>query len=398
MSTDEPLVPRLRPFRSSIFAEMSATALATGSVNLGQGFPDVDGPESVAEAAVDAIREHRGNQYPPSVGVPVLREAVATHQREQYGIELDPAREVVATAGATEGLASALMAFLDEGDEVVTFEPFFDSYLAVVAQARGRLVPVRLSAPDFRVDEERLRAAITDRTRVLLVNSPHNPTGAVLDEQERDILARVAVEHDLIVVTDEVYEHMAFDRAHVPLATLPGMWERTLTISSAGKTFSFTGWKIGWFSGPSRLVSAALTVKQFLSFASGGPFQHALAYALTHEMAWVKELGNDLERRRDLLCDGLQDLGLTVHRPAGTYFVTTDVRPLGWDDGLAFCRELPTLAKVAAIPCSALYLTGPDGAAGLDDDARALVRWTFTKRDDVLHEALDRLAAADLTR
>ena len=387
----EPLIPRLRPFRSSIFAEMSATATRTGSINLGQGFPDVDGPASVAEAAVAAIRGGLGNQYPPSIGVEPLREAVAAHQQREYGLTWDPSTEVVVTAGASEALAAALLGLVDDGDEVVTFEPYFDMYLSLVTEARGRLVPVRLDAPDFVLDEERLRSAVTERTRVLLVNSPHNPTGAVLDENERQAVARIAVEHDLIVVTDEVYEHMAFDRPHVPLATLPGMRERTITISSAGKSFSFTGWKIGWATAVPELLGAVVTTKQFLSFASGGPFQHAIAYALGHEMTWVKELGVDLERRRDLLCAGLAAVGMTVNRPAGTYFVTTDVRPLGWDDGLQFCRELPALAGVAAIPCSAFYVE-PDA------DAHALVRWTFTKRDDVLAEALGRLSDADLTR
>ncbi len=384
------LVPHLAGLGTTIFAEMSALAVSTGAINLGQGFPDVDGPRSVADAARQAIRDGRGNQYPPGPGVPVLRQAIAAHQQSTYGIALDPDSEVLVTAGATEAIAAAMLAFVDEGDEVIALEPFYDSYRATITMARGRCVPVRLEPPAFRLDPGRLRDAVTDRTKVLLVNSPHNPTGAVLSEAELSLIAQVAIDHDLIVVTDEVYEHLAFDEPHIPIATLPGMAERTVTISSMGKTFSFTGWKVGWVSGPASLVDAVRTTKQYLTFVSAGPFQYAAAHALTTEMGWVEDLRQSMARRRDLLTDGLTSLGLDAHRPRGTYFVTTDVRPLGWDDALAFCRALPERAGVVAVPCSVFYESPGPGES-------ALVRWTFSKQEHVLEDALSRLAAADLS-
>jgi N-succinyldiaminopimelate aminotransferase len=387
--TRDRLVPHLADLGTTIFAEMSALAVATGSINLGQGFPDVDGPSSVADAAVQAILAGRGNQYPPGPGIPVLRHAIASHQTSRYGLAVDPERGVLVTAGATEAIAAAMLAFVDIGDEVIALEPFYDSYRATIAMARGRCVPVRLDAPEFRLTEDRLRSAVTDRTRVLLLNSPHNPTGAVLSRPELDLVSRVAIEHDLLVVTDEVYEHLAFDEPHIPMSALPGMAERTLTISSAGKTFSFTGWKIGWVTGPEHLVTAVRTTKQFLTFVSGGPFQYAVAHALEHEMAWVDGLRESMASRRDLLASGLAEIGLDAHRPRGTYFVTTDVRPLGWSDALSFCRALPERAGVVAVPCSMFY-EAPGPAE------QALVRWTFSKREPVLTDALNRLADADL--
>jgi N-succinyldiaminopimelate aminotransferase len=384
------LVPHLSGLGTTIFAEMSALAARTGAVNLGQGFPDTDGPRSIAQAAADAVLGGRGNQYPPGSGIPELRRAIADHQLRHYGLSWDPDTEVLVTAGATEGIAAAMLALVDEGDEVIALEPFYDSYLATIAMARGRCVPVRLDAPGFALDEDRLRAAVTERTKVILLNSPHNPTGAVLTPAELEAVARVAVEHDLLVVSDEVYEHLTFDLPHTPIATLPGMAERTLTLSSAGKTFSFTGWKIGWATGPAELVAALRTTKQFLTFVNGGPFQYAVALGLGDEMKWVEQQRLSLLTRRDLLADGLTSLGFTTYRPQGTYFVTTDVRSLGWDDALAFCRSLPERAGVVAIPCSVFYQQP-------DDTVSALVRWTFSKREQVLEEALGRLAKADLT-
>jgi N-succinyldiaminopimelate aminotransferase len=373
---------RLEGLGTTVFAEMSALALETGSVNLGQGFPDTDGPVEVADAAVAAIRAGV-NQYPPGPGQPDLRLAIAEHQQRFYGLELDPATEVVVTTGATEAVAAALLGLVDPGDEVVALEPFYDSYAACIQMAGGVRVPVTLRAPDFRLDVDRLRAAVTDRTRLILLNSPHNPTGTVLSEAELAAVADLAVERDLVVVTDEVYEHMTYDVAHRPLATLPGMRERTLTISSAGKTFSFTGWKVGWATGPADLVRAVLTAKQFLTFVSGAPFQPAVAVGLRLPDTYFDELGATLRGKRDRLCAGLREVGLDVVVPQGTYFVTADVRPLGWADGLEFCRELPHKTGVVAIPHQVFY---DDVEAG-----RPLVRFAFCKRDEVLDEALTRL-------
>jgi len=385
-----PLVPHLRGLGTTIFAEMSALATSTGAINLGQGFPDVDGPSSVAEAASRAILQGHGNQYPPGPGIPQLRQAIARHQSASYEIDVDPGSEVLVTAGATEALTAAILALVDEGDEVVALEPWFDSYPAAVAMARGTLRGVRLAPPHFRLDETALRAAVTPQARVLLLNSPHNPTGMVLNHDELVLIARVVAAHPrLIVVTDEVYEHLTFGVRHTPFASLPGMRERTLTISSSGKTFSFTGWKIGWATGPAELVSAVRSVKQYLTYVSGGPFQYAVAHALDHEMAWVDGLRASLHTRRDRLCHGLTEAGLDVVRPDGTYFVTTDISSLGWSDDRDFCQALAQRAGVVAIPCSAFY----DPA----DPVRTLVRWTFTKREDVIDDAITQLTATDLT-
>ncbi|MFY0406596.1 pyridoxal phosphate-dependent aminotransferase [Solicola sp. PLA-1-18] len=382
MKTDS---ERTRGLGTTVFAEMSALALRTGAVNLGQGFPDTDGPASVVDAAVAAMRGGR-NQYAPGPGVPELRHAVAAHQRRFYGIDLDPDTEVAVTTGATEAVAAALLGLVDPGDEVVVLEPYYDSYVAGIQMAGGVRRPVTLHWPDFRLDVDALRAAVTDRTRVLLLNTPHNPTGTVLTPDELAAVARVAVEHDLTVVSDEVYEHLTFDgRVHVPICTLPGMAERTLTISSGGKTFSFTGWKVGWASGPAPLVRAMLAAKQFLTFTSGAPLQPAIAEALGSDDAYFAGVRDELQRRRDQLCEGLDALGLDVHVPDGTYFATTDIRPLGFDDGLEFCLSLPERAGVVAVPHQVFY----DHV----DVGRPLVRWAFCKREEVLTEALGRLEA-----
>ena len=374
---------RLDGLGTTIFAEMSALALATGSVNLGQGFPDTDGPPEVAEAAVRAI--HDGlNQYPPGPGIPDLRLAVAEHQKRFYALDLDPDTEVVVTTGATEAIAAALLGLVDPGDEVVALEPFYDSYAACIQMAGGVRVPITLRAPDFRLDLDRLRAAVTDRTRLILLNTPHNPTGTVLTEEELAAVADLAVERDLVVVSDEVYEHMSFETPHRPIATYPGMADRTLTISSGGKTFSFTGWKVGWATGPAHLVRAVLMAKQFLTFVSGAPFQPAVAVGLRLPDDYFVGLRDGLRSKRDRVVDGLRASGLTAYVPQGTYFVTADVRPLGYDDGVTFCRDLPHRVGVVAIPHQVFY---DDVEAG-----RPLVRFAFCKRDEVLDEAVSRLA------
>jgi N-succinyldiaminopimelate aminotransferase len=368
---------------TTIFAEMSALAAETGAVNLGQGFPDADGPREIAQLAADAILAGRGNQYPPGPGIPELRHAIAWHQKRCYGLDYDPGREILVTAGATEAIAAALLALVEPGDEVIALEPYYDSYAACIAMAGGIRVPVTLRPPAFRPDLDALAAAVTPRTRLILLNTPHNPTGAVLTPAELAAVAELACSRDLLVVTDEVYEHLVFEGEHVPIASLPGMRERTVTISSAGKTFSFTGWKIGWVTASADLVAAVKTVKQFLTFVNGGPFQYAVAEALRLPDTYFTGLRDDLRRKRDLLSAGLAEVGFEVYRPAGTYFVTTDIRPFGESDGIAFCRELPRRAGVVAVPLAVLYDNQEAGASQ--------VRFAFCKRTEVLEEALTRL-------
>lgn len=380
---------RLAGIPPTVFAEMSALAVRTGSLNLGQGFPDEDGPPEVLAAAAAAL--HGGaNQYAPGIGIPSLRQAVAGHQRRHYGLDLDPDREVVITTGCTEAIAAALLGLVEPGDEVIVLEPYYDSYVAMLQVAGGVRRPVTLRAPDFRLDVAELRAAVTPATRFLLLNTPHNPTGSVLTRAELEAVAAVARDHDLVVITDEVYEHLVFDgREHVPMATLPGMRERTLTLSSVGKSFSVTGWKVGWASGPEHLVGALLAAKQWLTYTSGAPLQPAVARALSAHDDFPRALAADLQERRDLLVAGLAGAGLPVTSvPQGTYFATSDVRHLGWDDGRAFCLALPDRAGVVAIPSQGFY---DDQDAG-----RHLVRWAFCKRREVITEAAERLAAADL--
>jgi N-succinyldiaminopimelate aminotransferase len=401
---------RLDGIPPTIFTTMSALAIRTGAVNLGQGFPDADGPKSVLDAADRAMREGR-NQYAPGPGVPALRQAIARHQHRHYGLEVDPEREVVVTTGCTEGIAAALLGLVDPGDEVIVLEPYYDSYVAMIQMAGAVRRPVTLRAPDFRLDADQVRAAIGPRTRFVLLNSPHNPTGTVLSRDELQAVADVAVEHDLVVITDEVYEHLTFAEdgtddgteggtgdgtgdgkgrvhEHVPIATLPGMWERTLSLSSAGKSYSLTGWKVGWATGPSDLVSALLSAKQWLTFTSGAPLQPAIAVALDEEPEWPRSLSGDLQFRRDLLCDGLTSLGLDVRRPEGTYFALSDISSLGWRDGMEFCLALPERAGVVAIPTQPFH----------DSDAGdQLVRWAFCTEASVIEEALARLSRADLS-
>ncbi len=377
---------RLAEFGTTIFAEMSALAVSTGAINLGQGFPDTDGPEEIREAAVRALRDGRGNQYPPGPGVPELRTAIAAHQLRHYGLSYDPDTEVLVTAGATEAIAASLLALLEPGDEVVALEPYYDSYAASIAMAGGRRVPVTLRPHDgaFRLDLDELRAAVTDRTRLLLINTPHNPTGTVLTRAELAAVAELAVERDLLAVTDEVYEHLVFDGAeHTPLASFPGMRERTVTIGSAGKTYSFTGWKVGWVTGAPDLVAAVRAAKQFLTYVASGPFQYAVAEALRLPDSYFADFRADMLAKRDLLAGGLERAGFKVFRPAGTYFITTDIRPLGESDGFTFCRALPERCGVVAIPNAVFYDHREQGAP--------FVRFAFCKRTVVLQEAASRL-------
>jgi N-succinyldiaminopimelate aminotransferase len=382
---------RLQGFGTTVFAEMSALAVATGSVNLGQGFPDYPGPAEVLDVARAAIGTS-ADQYPPGPGIPELRSAVAAHHQRFSGLAFDPADEVLVTAGATEALTAALLALLDPGDEVVLFEPMYDSYAAGVAMAGGTVRPVPLRPPAeghgrWTFDDEELRAAVTPRTKLLLLNTPHNPTGKVFTREELTTLAALAVANELLVVTDEVYEHLVFEgTSHLSMAALPGMRERTLVVGSAGKTFNVTGWKIGWICGPAPLVSAVRTAKQFLTYVNGGPFQPAVAAGLALPDGYFAEVARDLQYRRDVLVKGLTEAGLPVITPEATYFATVDVRPVQPDgDGLAFCRSLPERAGVVAVPTVVFY---DPAHAHL---GRHLVRFAFCKSDDVLGEAVQRL-------
>ena len=373
---------------TTIFTEMSALAVRTGAVNLGQGFPDADGPAEVLEAAVESLRGG-ANQYAPGRGVPRLQRAVAAHQQRHHGIDLDPATQVVITTGATEAVTAALLGLVEPGDEVVLLEPYYDSYRAAVDMAGGVRVPVALAAPDFRLDVAALEAAMTDRTRLILLNTPHNPTGTVLTRTELEAVARVAVEHDVLVVTDEVYEHLVFDdHEHIAPASLPGMAERTVSISSAGKTFNVTGWKVGWATGPSELVDAVFAAKQWLTFSSAAPLQPAVAQALDEHEGFHRDLAVSLAQRRDLLVSGLRDLGLQVRSAEGSYFVLTDIEAWGWEDGRAFCEALPERAGVVAIPAQAFY------EHGADSPGRHLVRWAFCKDEATIAEGVRRLKDA----
>jgi N-succinyldiaminopimelate aminotransferase len=378
------LASRLQGLGTTVFAEMSALAERTGSINLGQGFPDRDGPSVVSEAAIAAIRGGH-NQYPPGPGDPVLREAVAAHQKRFYGLDLDPGSQVLVTAGATEAITAAILALCETGDEVVVFEPFYDSYGAAAAMAGAQLRAVPLDPPGWTFDPDRLRAALSPRTRLVLLNSPHNPTGKVFGPDELQVIAGLCLERDLIAVTDEVYEHLVFSGQHLPLCCLPGMAERTITVSSAGKTFAFTGWKVGWACGPEPLVAAVRTVKQFLTYVNAAPFQPAVAAGLGLPDDYFETAAAALCDGRDRLCAGLERAGFSVYWPDATYFVITDVAGLGWSDGAGFCRDLPGRCGVVAVPAAAFY---QDPRV-----PRSLVRFAFCKQPEVLEEAVRRLGA-----
>lgn len=371
----------------TIFAEMSALAASSGAINLGQGFPDEDGPIEVLKAARQAISDGV-NQYPPGIGMPVLRSAIARHQERFYGVRVDPDTNVLVTAGATEALAATILALTDDGDEIVTLEPFYDAYAAIAGLNRATHVTVPLRAPDFQPDHDDLRAAVSGRTRIILINSPHNPTGAVLPRETLEFIVELAHRHDAIIVTDEVYEHLTFGADHVPISSLPGAFERTVTISSGGKTFNTTGWKIGWVVAPQHLIGPILAVKQFLTFVNGAPFQPAIAVGLDLADEYFATAAATLARKRDLLSAGLTAAGFDVARSEAGYFVIADAAPLGATNAAAFCRALPAAAGVVGVPVTALVR--PEHRP----DYATLVRFAFCKRVDVLDEAVARLSGA----
>ncbi len=387
-------VHRLQPYAVTIFAEMSALAARIGAVNLGQGFPDEDGPAAMLKTAENAIAEGV-NQYPPGLGIAPLREAIAAQRKRHFGTEYDPDTEVLVTVGATEAIAASVLGLVEPGSAVLLIEPFYDSYSPVIAMAgcHRRAVPLQADGRGFAIDIDGLRRAVTSKTKAIIVNSPHNPTGMVATDEELRALADLAVSADLLVITDEVYEHLVFDgRQHLPLANYPGMAERTVTISSAAKMFNVTGWKIGWACGPSELINGVRAAKQYLSYVSGAPLQPAVAQALATEDAWVAALRDSLQSRRDRLGSALTEIGFDVHDSFGTYFLCADPRPLGYEDSAAFCADLPERVGVAAIPMSAFC----DPAAEHADQWNHLVRFAFCKRDDTLDEAIRRLQTLQL--
>ena len=382
-------VERLRPYSVNVFAAMSALATEVGAVNLGQGFPDEDGPPAMLETARQAITDGI-NQYPPGPGIAPLRRAIAAQRKRRHHIDFDPDSEVLVTVGASEAIAAAVLGLVEPGSEILLIEPFFDTYSPVIAMAGSRRVAVSL-VPDgrgFALDVDAVRSAITPRTRALILNSPHNPTGMVLSDDELRALAELAVEADLLVISDEVYEHLVFDTArHLPISSYPGMAERTVTISSAAKMFNCTGWKIGWACGPADLIAGVRAAKQYLSYVGGAPFQPAVAYALDNEDAWVESLRRSLHAKRDKLAAALSDIGFEVHDSAGTFFLCADPRPLGFTDSTSFCAELPRRSGVAAIPMSAFCDPDPTHVNAWNH----LVRFAFCKRDETLNEAIRRL-------
>jgi len=376
------LSSRLQGFGTSIFTEITLLANRYGALNLGQGFPNFDGPQVIKDAAIAAITSG-ANQYLRSMGLPALNAAIAEHERRFYGLEYEPDRDITVMSGATEAICATLLALCEPGDEVIAFEPCYDSYRPCVAMAGATLKPILLSGAGFAFDAGELARAINAKTRLILLNTPHNPVGKVFSRAELEQIAELCIQNDLLCVTDEVYEHLVFDGEHLPIACLPGMAERTVKISSTGKTFSFTGWKIGYTCAPAEITAAIRTAHQFITFCNSGPFQPAMALGFGLGDEFYNELRDDYRRKRDVLASGLRAAGFGVDDPAGTYFIVADIRPLGYDDDVEFCRRMPELVGVAAIPASAFYI---DKAAG-----RHLVRFAFCKTEDVLHEGIERL-------
>ncbi len=373
---------RLMPFGTTIFAEMSALAKEHRAINLSQGFPDFDGPQHVKDAAIEAVKAGH-NQYARMFGEPALNQAIAEWFQDASGIAVDPDREVTVTAGCTEAIAATLIGLVNPGDEVILFEPYYDSYRACVAMAGAtpRFVPLR--APGWTIDPDELRAAFTDKTKAILINTPHNPTGKVFTREELKLIADLCQEHNVIAIADEVYERLVFEGEHVCIASLDGMRERTVTLSSLGKTFSLTGWKIGWAVAPPELSAGVRSAHQFLTFAVSSPMQHAAAAALRSPASFFDDFVRGYRERRDLLCGALTEIGFTLSPPAGTYFVMADHSAFGIGDDVAFCKHLASEIGVAAIPPSAFYMDKELG--------KPLVRFAFCKEIVTLEAAIERL-------
>jgi len=379
---------KLRPFGTTVFSEMTRLAMENEAINLSQGFPDFEGPPEIRAKAAEAM-EAGHNQYARSAGTPELVRAVAAHQKKFYDLDYDPMTEVGVFSGATEGIMSSILGLLNPQDEVVMFEPHYDSYPACVAMAQARARWVTLRFPNYAIDLDALERAITPKTRLLLLNTPHNPTGKVFTREELGEISRIVQRHDLRVVSDEVYEHLVYDDAvHVPIASLPGMRDRTLTISSFGKTYSFTGWKIGWATGPSDLMRAARSAHQFVVFSTATPLQHAAAFALESlGDGYFPELRAQYTERRNRLLSTLRAIGLEVPTPRGAYFALAAFRGRFDGDDVQFARHLATQVKVAAVPPSAFYSSD-------SEEGRRLIRFAFCKRLDTLDAAAERLRSA----
>jgi len=377
-------VKRLQQFGETVFTGITELARVHGAIDLGQGYPNFDGPEFVKDAAIEAVRAGH-NQYARMYGEPVLNEAIAQRFQLDTGITVDPDAEITVTSGCTEALASACLGLLEAGDEVIVFEPFYDAYVVDTVLANGVPRFVTLRPPDFRLDPKALGQAITERTRAIIVNTPHNPSGRVFDRAELQTIADLCVEHDLIAISDEVYEHMVYEGEHISLATLPGMWERTVTCSSLGKTFSLTGWRIGWAIGPAPLTDALRAAHQFVTYAISTPLQYGAAAALGAGEHYYDELLVAYRERRDVLVSGLATIGFQLLEPQGAYFVYADHTSFGFGDDVAFVEHLIREVGVAAIPPSAFYHDPTDGAD--------FVRFSFCKEIPTLEAALERLGA-----
>ncbi|KAL8137829.1 hypothetical protein V2J09_003830 [Rumex salicifolius] len=374
---------RLEKFKTTIFTTMSQLAIKHGAINLGQGFPNFDGPDFVKEAAIQAIRDGNKNQYARGYGIPDLNSAVAERFKKDSGLTVDPEKEVTVTSGCTEAIAATILGLINPGDEVIVFAPFYDSYEATLSMAGAEIKALTLRPPDFAVPIEELKRAVTKKTRAILMNTPHNPTGKMFTKDELNVIASLCIENDVLVFSDEVYDKLAFEMEHVSIASLPGMYERTVTMNSLGKTFSLTGWKIGWTIAPPHLTWGVRQAHSYLTFATSTPMQFASATALRAPDSYYEEMRRDYMAKKDILVRGLKSVGFKVFPSSGTYFVVVDHTPFGQKDDVAFCEYLIKEVGVVAIPTSVFYLNPEEG--------KDLVRFTFCKDEDTLRAAVERM-------